>query len=229
MSYKEIEKELPNEYLRIVLEVVGFVRQEGLNKYSFKKIRDDVYVEAKSYLDKKTPANDELRKQLSQFAAKKVGKGLKKSWIEAFSSIVFIVGIILGIGLPIFYGVSFINTEEIDAYSKGIYTYMNYNRLFITSIYLAVGMFLSSVITKGDPKKKTRIIITVGVVAVAIVGIAFVLSKLFEGQYIRINFPLWESIFIILSAVSYVLEDFVASKTFKKFEEERNVTIAKKD
>ena len=229
MSYREIEKELPNEYLRIVLEVVGFVRQEGLNKYSFKKIRDAIYVEAKSYLDKKTPANDELRKQLSQFAAKKVGKGLKKSWIESFSSIVFIVGIILGIGLPIFYGVSFINTEEIDAYSKGIYTYMNYNRLFVTSIYLAVGMFLSSMITKGDPKKKTRIIITVGVVSVTIVGIAFGLSKLFEGQYIRINFPLWESIFIILSAVSYVLEDFVASKTFKKFEEERNVTIAKKD
>lgn len=229
MSYKEIQKRLPKDYCNIAYECLGFVRQEGLNKYHFKEVREALFIEAERLYDEHTPFGDPYRKKLSQFAAKQVGKCAKKTTFEHVGNIVMIVAIILTFGLPLLYGISFGYSSSSDSYSQGIYLYMKFNRLLMTSIYMSLGMLFSVLIQKIDKKKKTTLAIIVLLIAAVIITISLVLYLNFPDYVMALNFPVIEGVCVVLSMVGYLLEDIVAQKAYKRFEQQRNNSSKKKD
>jgi cytochrome c biogenesis factor len=229
MSYKEIQKNLPKDYCNIAYECLGFVRQEGLNKYHFKEVREALFEEAKRLYDEHTPFGDPYRKKLSQFAAKQVGKCAKKTTFEQVGNILMIVALVLSVGLPFLYGVSFGSSSSSDSYSQGIYLYMKFNRLFFTSIYMSLGMLFSVLIQKIDKKKKTTLAIIVLLIAAVLITTSLVLYLNFPEYIMTINFPVAEGVCIVLTLGGYLLEDIVAQKAYKKFEQQKNNSSKKKD
>jgi riboflavin transporter FmnP len=94
---------------------------------------------------------------------------------------------------------------------------------------MSLGMLFSVLIQKIDKKKKTTLAIIVLLIAAVLITTSLVLYLNFPEYIMTINFPVAEGVCIVLTLGGYLLEDIVAQKAYKKFEQQKNNSSKKKD
>lgn len=214
LRYKEIEKMLPKEHDEIVFNIVGFVRKKGLNRQEFVYIREKIYEEAEKLFENQVPSGNSFQKRLEQLSTKLCAKALRKSPLEFLANICFVIFAILSVVFPIVYGVSFSRDSQYGLYSNGIYFYLNLANLFMGYLYLCIGVLVSLLIQPIEKGKKLKIIGLVFLIFLVVGIIIYALAGSFPDFIFKINFIIFEIIFIALSIGSYFLENYLSKKAF---------------
>lgn len=215
LRYKEIEKNLSEKHGEIAFQVTLGVRKLGLNKYEFQQIREKIYLEAETLVENQMPSNNAFQKKLEQLSNRLTSKALKKTKFEVLFNIVFVVFAIMSICFPILYGMNFgSNLETGKFYSVGVYFYIRLDSIFSILLCFFAGVIIALLFQAMDKGKKIKVITIASITCLSILFIVQAISNSFPGKVLKLNFIIFELMFLLLGTSGYFLENYLAKKFY---------------
>lgn len=215
-KYREIMKNMPADYEKVVFSITGLVRKQGFNKYEFKYIRDKLYEEAEKLIADRI-SKDALAKKLEQSAVKYINKGLKKKVLEFTFNILFVITAIVAVCLPFIYGLNFNKDPELyPIFSTGLDINIALSNVSNLLLYFGIGLSVALLIQKMEKAKKITLFAILVGVFILLITFFQELARQYPEVILKVNFILVELIALSLAVVSYFVEDYVARKSFNK-------------